>query len=37
MSPAVELGMHITFPMLLMASPGYVTRTRYLPRDPGFM
>ena len=30
-------GMHITFPMLLMASPGYGTWTRYLPRNPGFM
>jgi GNAT superfamily N-acetyltransferase len=34
---AVELGMRITFPMLLMASPGYSPWTRYLPRNPGFM
>lgn len=34
---AVELGMRITFPMLLMTSPGYGTWTRYLPRNPGFM
>lgn len=34
---AVELGMRITFPMLLMASPGYGSWTRYLPRNPGFM
>jgi ribosomal protein S18 acetylase RimI-like enzyme len=34
---AVELGMRITFPMLLMATPGYSTWTRYLPRNPGFM
>jgi ribosomal protein S18 acetylase RimI-like enzyme len=34
---AVELGMRITFPMLLMASPGFSTWTRYLPRNPGFM
>jgi hypothetical protein len=29
--------MRITFPMLLMASPGYGTWTQYLPRNPGFM
>ena len=34
---AVERGMHITFPMLLMASSGYGAWTRYLPRNPGFM
>ncbi len=37
LSLAVELGMHITFPMLLMASPGYGAWTGYLPRNPGFM
>jgi GNAT superfamily N-acetyltransferase len=34
---AVNHGMRITFPMLLMASPGYGDWTRYLPRNPGFM
>ncbi len=34
---AVNHGMRITFPMLLMASTGYGTWTRYLPRNPGFM
>jgi hypothetical protein len=29
--------MQITFPMLLMASPGYGHWTQYLPRNPGFM
>jgi hypothetical protein len=29
--------MRITFPMLLMASPGYRDCAQYLPRDPGFM
>jgi ribosomal protein S18 acetylase RimI-like enzyme len=33
----VNQGMHITFPMLLMASPGYDAWTQYLPRNPGFM
>lgn len=37
LSLAVERGMRITFPMLLMASPGYGTWTQYLPRNPGFM
>jgi ribosomal protein S18 acetylase RimI-like enzyme len=37
LSIAVNHGMRITFPMLLMASPGYSTWTRYLPRNPGFM
>jgi hypothetical protein len=37
LSLALELGMRITFPMLLMASPGYSSWTRYLPRNPGFM
>ena len=37
LSLAIELGMRITFPMLLMASPGYGTWTAYLPRNPGFM
>jgi ribosomal protein S18 acetylase RimI-like enzyme len=34
---AVHHGMRITFPMLLMASPGYGDWTQYLPRNPGFM
>jgi GNAT superfamily N-acetyltransferase len=34
---AVDHGMRITFPMLLMASPGYGAWTQYLPRNPGFM
>lgn len=34
---AVNCGMRITVPMLLMASPGYGAWTRYLPRNPGFM
>jgi hypothetical protein len=37
LSLAVNLGMRITFPMLLMASPGYGDWTHYLPRNPGFM
>jgi ribosomal protein S18 acetylase RimI-like enzyme len=37
LSLAVDHGMRITFPMLLMASPGYASWTRYLPRNPGFM
>ncbi len=34
---AIEQGMRITFPMLLMASPGYGDWKQYLPRNPGFM
>jgi GNAT superfamily N-acetyltransferase len=37
LSLAVDHGMRITFPMLLMASSGYGDWTRYLPRNPGFM
>jgi hypothetical protein len=37
LSLAVNHGMRITFPMLLMASPGYGDWTQYLPRNPGFM
>jgi hypothetical protein len=37
LSLAVNHGMRITFPMLLMASPGYGAWTQYLPRNPGFM
>jgi len=34
---AVDQGMRITMPMLLMASPGYGSWDQYLPRNPGFM
>ncbi|RWM18680.1 GNAT family N-acetyltransferase [Mesorhizobium sp.] len=34
---AVDQGMRVTFPMLLMASRGYGDWKRYLPRNPGFM
>ncbi len=34
---AIKHGMRITFPMLLMASPGFGDWTGYLPRNPGFM
>jgi GNAT superfamily N-acetyltransferase len=37
LSLAVHHGMRITFPMLLMASPGYGDWAHYLPRNPGFM
>lgn len=37
LSIAIQHGMRITFPMLLMASPGYGDWTHYLPRNPGFM
>jgi GNAT superfamily N-acetyltransferase len=37
LSLAVNHDMRITFPMLLMASPGYGDWARYLPRNPGFM
>ena len=37
LSLAVNHGMRITFPMLLMATPGYGDWTHYLPRNPGFM
>ena len=34
---AVNFGMRITFPMLLMASPSFGDWTKYFPRNPGFM
>lgn len=37
LSLALRQGMQITFPMLLMASPGYGDWVQYLPRNPGFM
>jgi ribosomal protein S18 acetylase RimI-like enzyme len=37
LSRAIEHGMRITFPMLLMASPGFGDWTQYMPRNPGFM
>jgi hypothetical protein len=37
LSIAVEHGMRITLPMLLMSSRAFGDWTRYLPRNPGFM
>lgn len=37
LSLAIEHRMRITFPMLLMATPGFGAWTHYLPRNPGFM
>jgi ribosomal protein S18 acetylase RimI-like enzyme len=37
LSIAVEHGMRITFPMLLMSTRDFGDWTRYLPRNPGFM
>jgi ribosomal protein S18 acetylase RimI-like enzyme len=37
LSIAINYGMRITFPMLLMATPGYGSWSQYLPRNPGFM
>lgn len=34
---AIELGMRITIPMVLMASRDFGDWSRYLPRNPGFM
>ena len=34
---AVEHGMRITFPMMLMCARDFGDWTRYMPRDPGFM
>jgi hypothetical protein len=34
---AVEHGMRITFPMLLMSTHDFGDWTGYLPRNPGFM
>lgn len=34
---AVEHGMRITLPMVLMSTRGFGDWTRYLPRNPGFM
>jgi GNAT superfamily N-acetyltransferase len=34
---AIECGMRITFPMVLMLSAGFGDWSRYLPRNPGFM
>jgi ribosomal protein S18 acetylase RimI-like enzyme len=34
---AVEHGMRVTLPMVLMATPDFGDWTRYLPRNPGFM
>ncbi len=37
LSTAVELGMRITFPMVLMSTRDLGDWTQYLPRNPGFM
>jgi len=37
LSVAVDHGMRITFPMLLMSSHDFGDWSRYLPRNPGFM
>jgi ribosomal protein S18 acetylase RimI-like enzyme len=37
LTSAVEHGMRITFPMLLMSTRGFGDWTQYLPRNPGFM
>jgi ribosomal protein S18 acetylase RimI-like enzyme len=37
LSTAAELGMRITFPMLLMSTRQFGDWARYLPRNPGFM
>ncbi|CAN7226295.1 hypothetical protein GR204_29885 [Rhizobium leguminosarum] len=37
LSLAIDVGMRITFPMLLMATPGFGDWVKYLPRNPGFM
>jgi hypothetical protein len=34
---AVEHGMRITFPMVLVSTRDFGDWTRYLPRNPGFM
>ncbi len=37
LTTAMEHGMQIKFPMLLMSSRGFGTWAQYLPRNPGFM
>src|SRR5262249_53269600 len=37
LSIAVEQGMRITFPMLLMSTQDFAHWNQYLPRNPGFM
>jgi ribosomal protein S18 acetylase RimI-like enzyme len=37
LASAVECGMRITFPMVLLSSREFGDWTRYLPRNPGFM
>ena len=34
---AIEHGMRITFPMVLMSTHGFGNWSQYLPRNPGFM
>lgn len=37
LSIAVEQGMRITFPMMLMSTRDFGEWSQYLPRNPGFM
>ena len=37
LSPAIEHGMRVTVPMVLMSSSDFGNWTQYLPRNPGFM
>jgi ribosomal protein S18 acetylase RimI-like enzyme len=37
LNAAVQAGMRITLPMVLMSSRGFGNWTQYLPRNPGFM
>jgi hypothetical protein len=37
LSVAVEHGMRITFPMVLVSARDFGDWARYLPRNPGFM
>lgn len=37
LNTAMEHGMRITFPMLLMSSREFGNWVQYLPRNPGFM
>ena len=37
LSVAVEHGMQITFPMVLMSTYDFGDWSQYLPRNPGFM
>jgi hypothetical protein len=37
LSAAIEHGMRVTVPMVLMSSSDFGNWTQYLPRNPGFM